>query len=39
MRKPVEGKPLGRLNPKYEPNIRTNLKLTNFDDEDWIWSI
>jgi len=36
MRKPVEGTPLGRLNPKCETDFKTNLRLMNFDDEHLI---
>ena len=33
---PIEVTPLGRLNPKCETNITTDLKLMNCDDEHWI---
>ena len=36
MWKPVEGTPLGRLNPKCETNVRIDMKLMNCDDEHWI---
>jgi hypothetical protein len=32
----VEGRPLGRLKPKCETNIKTGLKVTKYDDEHWI---
>ena len=36
MGKPIEVTPLGRLNPKCETNMKTDLKLTDCDDENWI---
>ena len=36
MGKPIEVTPLGRLNPKCETKITTDLKLMNCDDEQWI---
>jgi hypothetical protein len=36
MGKPIEVTPLGRLNPKCETNIKTDLKLMYHDEEHWI---